>query len=115
LLEVCVASLDAEIAMRQAESDAMSEQREDEVVYRLRTEDLSWRVLNGEMIGLDLQRSEYLATNPTGALLWEALAQGATSAGLASLLVERYAIEPEQARGDVERFLVDARERGLIA
>ena len=102
-------------AMRQAESDAMSEQREDEVVYRLRTEDLSWRLLNGEMIGLDLQRSEYLATNPSGALLWEALAEGATSAGLASLLVERYAIEPDQARDDVERFLVDARERGLIA
>jgi hypothetical protein len=102
--------------MRQAESDAMSlQRREDEVVYHLRTENLSWRLLDGEMIGLDLQRSEYLATNPSGALLWEALAEGATSAGLASLLMERYAIEPEQARDDVERFLADARERGLIA
>jgi hypothetical protein len=101
--------------MRHAESDAMNEQREDEIVYRLRTEDLSWRVLNGEMIGLDLQRSEYLATNSSGALLWEALAQGATSTGLASLLVQRYAIEPDQARDDVERFLVNARERGLVA
>lgn len=84
-------------------------------LLRLREDGLSWRALEGEVIALDLSESLYLSANASGALLWQALARGATRAELEATLVDAYAIEPERARADVDAFLADAEERGLLA
>ncbi|MGH3441984.1 MAG: PqqD family protein [Nitriliruptorales bacterium] len=81
---------------------------------RLREDRLSWRALDDEVIALDLGESLYLSANASGALLWQALARGATRTELEAILVEAYEIEPDRARADVGAFLADAEERGLV-
>jgi coenzyme PQQ synthesis protein D (PqqD) len=93
----------------------VSGERGDSEVFRLRPDALSWRVLEGEVIALDLDSSSYLTANESGALLWQALAEGATHARLADILVETYGLPRERAAADVDVFLADAAARGLLA
>jgi Coenzyme PQQ synthesis protein D (PqqD) len=81
---------------------------------RLRNDDLAWRTVDDEMIAIDVRDSTYLTANDSGALLWQALAAGTTREALAGNLVEAYGIDADTAAADVERFLTDLRERGLL-
>jgi hypothetical protein len=81
---------------------------------RLRGEGVAWREIDGEIVALDAPTSTYLAANRTGALLWQALAKGATDEDLVSRLVETFGIDAETARADVERFLGELAARGLL-
>ncbi len=85
-----------------------------EPLLRLRAHALDWRVIDDEVVMLDAERSAYMATNPSGTLLWEALRDGATASALADVLVDAYGIEHTQARSDVEAFLADLRARDLL-
>ena len=84
-------------------------------VLRLRPDALSWREVGGELVAVDTRTSTYLAANPTGFLLWEALAAGTTREALAAELVSRFGIDHERAVADVDRFVESVRERGLLA
>lgn len=81
---------------------------------RLRDADLAWRTVDEEMIAIDVRESTYLTANDSGALLWAALAAGTTKEDLAGSLVNAYGIDADTAAADVERFLADLRERGLL-
>jgi hypothetical protein len=81
---------------------------------RLRSDDLAWRTVDEEMIAIDVRDSTYLTANDSGALLWVALAAGATKEQLASSLVDTYGIDAATAAADVEQFLSDLREHGLL-
>lgn len=81
---------------------------------RLQTDGLDWREVDGELIALDGERSRYLAANPAGALLWRALAEGATEARLAELLVECYGLDPDSAHADAGSFVAELRRQGLL-
>jgi hypothetical protein len=81
---------------------------------RLRTEGLEWRAVDGEMVVLDVVDSVYLASNRAGALLWNALAGGTTRDALVALIVETYDVTPAVAEADVDRFLAQLSDRGLL-
>jgi hypothetical protein len=81
---------------------------------RLRQEGLIWRNAGDEVVALDLTRSEYLASNKTAAVVWEALADGADRESLAELLCARFDVTPEVARADVERLLEWLAAEGLL-
>lgn len=81
---------------------------------RLRSADLAWRTVDDEMIAIDVRDSTYLTANDSGALLWNALAAGTTKDALADSLVAAYGIDADAAAADVERFLAELRERGLL-
>ena len=81
---------------------------------RLRTSDLSWREIDGEVVAIDVATSAYLSSNPAGALLWQMLSDGATRAELATRLVDEYGIELERAETDVDAFLAELARRGLL-
>lgn len=55
-----------------------------------------------------------IALSESGALLWDALTQGADEDRLTQLLLEAYEVTPERARGDVEAFLTGLREQGAL-
>ena len=82
---------------------------------RLRSEDLTWRAVDGEVIVLDRRNWGYITINDSGALLWDRLAQGATEADLVVALTEAFAVDPADARADVERFVGALREHDLLA
>jgi hypothetical protein len=82
--------------------------------FRLRTADLHWQVIDGEIIALEARRSHYLAANPAGGILWRALEDGATRSGLAEQLVGTYGIERDRALADVDVYLGQLAAQGLL-
>lgn len=84
-------------------------------VLRLRDEKLEWREIDGEVVALDGQQSEYLGVNRAGATLWPLLAGGTTREALIDQLSERFGIERERAASDVDAFVGSLAERGLLA
>ena len=82
---------------------------------RLRVDDLHWREIDGEVIALEVRGSTYVAANGAGTLLWRALADGTTPDELADQLVRAYGIDRERAAADIEHFLAQLRDQGLLA
>lgn len=75
---------------------------------------LQWRLIEGEVLAIDLTNSQYLSVNPSGATLWPILAEGASEDELAELLVRRWNLDRESAENDVAAFLGWLEERGLL-
>jgi hypothetical protein len=84
-------------------------------LLKLRDGDMHWREIDGEIIALETRGSRYVAANGAGAVLWRALAGGATRDGLADELVRVYGIDRERALADVARFVDALSEEGLLA
>jgi hypothetical protein len=82
---------------------------------RLREDALEWREVEGEIVALDVRTSRYVAVNPTGAVIWSALAQGATRAELAGRVSESFDVDEATAARDVDAFLDVLAERDLLA
>jgi hypothetical protein len=80
----------------------------------LRGDDLAWRTVDEELIAIDVRDSTYLSANDSGLLMWTALASGTTQEDLVASLVEAYGIDAGTASTDVDVFLADLRERGLL-
>jgi hypothetical protein len=85
------------------------------MTFKLRSDALHWRQIENEVVAVDMKTAAYLGANPAGALLWEALADGATKDELAGLLVERFSIDESQASADVDAYLAQLDEAGLLA
>ena len=86
----------------------------DEAMLRLRPNALDWRVIDDEVVMLDAEQSQYLATNPSGTLLWQRLQQGATLSQLVELLTSTYDVDEQRASADADAFLAELRARELI-
>lgn len=67
-----------------------------------------------EVIALDLATSRYIGLNPTGAVLWQALAHGADEADLVWRLVESFDVGPAEAAEHVESFVAEMASRQLV-
>jgi coenzyme PQQ synthesis protein D (PqqD) len=80
----------------------------------LREDAVAWRLVGDEVVALDVRRSTYLGLNRTGAVLWTALAKGATRRQLVALVLERFDVGPEEAARDIETLLTDLADRGLL-
>lgn len=85
----------------------MSASTVDTVEYR-RGDNYVYRLTVGEhlLVALHARRDEPLyALTPTGAQLWERMAEWTTVDQLAQALVSEYEIGPDEARRDVTEFL----------
>lgn len=80
----------------------------------LRADGLEWRLVEGEVIAIDVPRARYLGANLSASLLWQALGEGATEAELAQLLVDRYPIDRMTAGRDAAEFVTELRTHGLL-
>ena len=80
----------------------------------LRGDDLAWRTVDDELIAIDVRDSTYLSANNSGLLMWNALSAGTTREELTASLVAEYGIDAETASQDVEAFLANLKERGLL-
>ncbi len=81
---------------------------------RLRADRLHWLESDHEVVALDEVALVYLNANPSGTLLWQALAEGTTRDALVKRLVAEFEVDEPTARGDVERFLTELDARGLL-
>jgi hypothetical protein len=78
----------------------------------LRTDDLTWREIDGEIVALEGRRSMYLSANSSGGMLWHMLARGASRDEPAAALATSYGIDTA-FRGDGHRSFsaADAKRR----
>lgn len=74
-------------------------------MLRLRTDRVEWRTLEGRIIAVDLRTREVLETNRAGALMWNALIEGATREALLKELQTAYDLTAERAGEDADAFL----------
>ena len=81
---------------------------------RLRTRDVTWQEIDGELVILDLARSTYLTTNGTGAFLAKRLTDEASEEDLAAALAAEYGIGTEDALADVRDFVASLTELELL-
>jgi hypothetical protein len=80
---------------------------------RLRRDGLSTRELDGKLVILDLQQSQYLTLSETGTLLLRLLEQGRRSEELVEALVDGYDVDRDVAVRDVDSFVAQLVEAGL--
>lgn len=81
---------------------------------RLRDDALTWRVVDGDVVVLDLKGGSYYKVNGSGAVLWELLAEPRTPEELVEALVARYDVDRPRALADVATFLDDMRAQQLL-
>lgn len=80
----------------------------------LRADLVEWRLVDDEVIALDLRTSRYLGLNPTAALLWETIAAGTTETDLVDRVIEAFDVGRDQATADVRAFVGDLTSRDLL-
>ncbi|HLV04712.1 PqqD family protein [uncultured Georgenia sp.] len=81
---------------------------------QLRSESITWREIDGELVILDTERSVYLTTNASGTHLAKLLTSERTADELADALVEQYGIDRETAVADVAAFVAQLQAKGLL-
>ena len=81
---------------------------------RVRADAVEWRQVEGEVVALDLRRSLYLAINPSGAVLWPALMEGASRDELVERLCAECGIDRATAEPDVDGFLAELARHDLL-
>jgi hypothetical protein len=81
---------------------------------RLRNHALEWRDIEGEVVAVDTRKAVYMAVNHAGAVLWPALADGATREQLVERLVQAYEVDRVAAEADVGAFLTVLEEHDLL-
>lgn len=81
---------------------------------RLRDDAVTWRLVGDEVVALDVDRSIYLGVNPSGAVVWTALAKGATRRELVARLLEEFDVGSEEATRDIDALLAELAGRGLL-
>jgi hypothetical protein len=80
----------------------------------LRSDGMVWRVVDREVVMLDLRASRYFIVNSSGTLLWKMLAEGSTRARLSAELARSYAVDRARASDDVDRFMSKLDSHGLL-
>jgi hypothetical protein len=70
-------------------------------------------MIGDEAVVMNLTGARVLGLNPTGALVWSLLEER-DEEGLAEAVAQRFAVDTESARADVQAFLDLLRQRGLV-
>lgn len=83
--------------------------------YQIKTDDIAWRVVDGEAVIVHALTSGYFGLNSTGTAIWEALATGPLSAeDIAEGLVSEAEVSSDQVRPAVDAFLTELVGAGLV-
>ena len=72
---------------------------------RLRSDRLTWREIDGEIVALDLTNSTYFSANRTASTMLRCLAEDVERDDLVEALMTEYEVDRERAGQDVDEFL----------
>ncbi len=72
----------------------------------------SWIIVPvGEMV---VEFNGLMNVSESGALLWKNLVDGSTEDNLVDILLNEYSVDRETAKADVEEFISQLKEKGLL-
>jgi hypothetical protein len=80
----------------------------------LRSDELVWKEIDGDVVVLDGRDAVYLTVNGSGALLWRMLAESSTREDLVGALTDAYEVDEAQAATDTDAFLGELSAKGLL-
>jgi len=75
---------------------------------------LTWRVVDGEALIVDLQTGDYFSLNPVATAIWERLQTGQEAPAIAAAIAEDYAMDPAVVAADVAALIAQLRDAGLL-
>lgn len=81
---------------------------------QIRSDRLTWREIDGEIVALDLTTSTYFTANTTASTLLRRLVDGAERDDLVSALVDEFDVDAAKAADDVDGFLDVLDDHGLL-
>lgn len=76
--------------------------------------ELIWRFLDDNAVVVSPTGGKVRVLNGVGTDIWQMLAKNSSFAAMVEFLVAKYEVTPEQARIDLQQFLQDLAERGLL-
>ncbi len=82
--------------------------------YTLRTDAITWRALDDQIVVLDLESSLYLNVTGAGAVVWKLLQDTTTLDAMVDAVLEVYDVDDATARADLQAFLDDLAGRHLL-
>jgi Coenzyme PQQ synthesis protein D (PqqD) len=72
------------------------------------------REIEGELVLLDLEGGRFFVSRGTGPRVWEMLSSGKTIDEVVQEIAGRYGIDRDRVRADVEEFVRQLREKGML-
>lgn len=75
---------------------------------------LIWRFLDEDTVLVSPRTGDVRVLNGIGTFIWKLMLKETCVAEIESCLVSQYNVQDETARDDLDRFLADLSERGLI-
>lgn len=76
--------------------------------------DLIWQQLDDNTIVVTPNSGKVRVLNGVGTLIWQQLDAGKSLTDILNLIVTTYDVEPDQAQADMERFLADLADKGIL-
>lgn len=77
-------------------------------------DNILFQEVDGEAVLLSLDEGCYYGLDELGTRIWKLIQQDLDSDQVVAAIVEEYEVEPEQARSDLDAFLSDLEQSGLI-
>lgn len=71
-------------------------------------------VIDGEAIIMDLRTGNYFSADGSGALIWQAIAEGCGRDAILTWSSDAYAGDPERMAADIDAFIAQLSEHGLV-
>lgn len=84
------------------------------IQYR-RAERVAARVIEGSAFIVSVDQQRMVELNEVGTFVWEALAPVATVDELVAAVTRAFDVDPSEARRDVESFLAELLDRGMVS
>lgn len=81
----------------------------------IRSQDTIWTELGNQVFVLSIDKGRYYELKGIGAFIWQALDEPRERAELTALILERYAVSPEQCEADLEHFMDSLLAAGLVS
>jgi hypothetical protein len=75
---------------------------------------LTWRMLDGDAVIVSPRNGKIRVLNHSGAYIWQMLAAGRSTTEISRALVERYEVSDVQASLDLQTFLKELTQQGLV-
>jgi len=82
--------------------------------FKVNSPDVAWESFDGEAVIVNLQSGHYFSARGTAALIWRALAGGASRGELDALMSLTFDAAPSEMQGPVGTFIADLLERALL-